>query len=43
MSIVFLVSAAVLVIGLVIILFLPELPLRNVSAMQVRAEEDAVS
>lgn len=43
MSLVFLVAAAVLVIGFVVILFLPELPLRNVSAVQARAEEDAVS
>ena len=41
MSVVFLAASAVMAIGLVVILFLPELPLRQHSAVQQRAEEDA--
>jgi EmrB/QacA subfamily drug resistance transporter len=41
MSIVFWCAAGILVIGLVVILFLPELPLRQFSAQQQRAQEDA--
>jgi EmrB/QacA subfamily drug resistance transporter len=41
MDVVFVTAAAIMVIGLVVILFLPELPLRQLSAVQARAEEDA--
>ncbi|HWB36317.1 MAG TPA: MFS transporter, partial [Rugosimonospora sp.] len=41
MTEVFLFAAAILVIGLVVIAFLPELPLRTQSAVQARVEEDA--
>ncbi|MET7419829.1 MDR family MFS transporter [Dactylosporangium sp. NPDC005555] len=43
MSTVFMVAAAIMVIGFIVILFLPELPLRSQSAVQQRAEEDAAS
>ncbi len=43
MSVVFLVAAAVMLVGLVVIWFLPELPLRSKSASQARAEEDAAA
>jgi hypothetical protein len=43
MSVVFLVGTGVMVIGLVVILFLPELPLRSMSAADQRAEEDAAA
>jgi EmrB/QacA subfamily drug resistance transporter len=43
MDIVFLVAAGIMVIGLAVILFLPELPLRQMSAVQARAEEDAAA
>jgi EmrB/QacA subfamily drug resistance transporter len=43
MDIVFVTAAGVMVVGLVVILFLPELPLRNMSAVQARAEEDAAA
>ena len=41
MSVVFLIASVIMVIGLIVILFLPELPLRQHSAVQQRAEEDA--
>jgi EmrB/QacA subfamily drug resistance transporter len=41
MSMVFLITAAIMVIGLVVVFFLPELPLRQQSAAQQRASEDA--
>jgi EmrB/QacA subfamily drug resistance transporter len=41
MSVVFMVAAAIMVIGFVVILFLPEIPLRSLSAAQERANEDA--
>ncbi len=41
MDIVFITAAAIMVIGLIVILFLPELPLRQQSAVQARADEDA--
>jgi EmrB/QacA subfamily drug resistance transporter len=41
MSVVFLVASAIMVAGLVVILFLPEVPLRSMSAAQARAAEDA--
>jgi EmrB/QacA subfamily drug resistance transporter len=43
MSIVFLVGAGVMVVGLIVIFFLPELPLRSQSAADQRAEEDAAA
>jgi hypothetical protein len=43
MSVVFLTAAAVMVVGLVVILFLPNLPLRLQSAAQERAQEDAAT
>jgi EmrB/QacA subfamily drug resistance transporter len=43
MSVVFLVASGIMVLGLVIILFLPNLPLRNRSAAQERADEDAAA
>ncbi|MEN3309241.1 MAG: hypothetical protein V7603_5443 [Micromonosporaceae bacterium] len=43
MDVVFLTAAGIMVIGLVVILFLPELPLRKLSAVQARAEEDAAA
>jgi EmrB/QacA subfamily drug resistance transporter len=41
MSVVFWAASGVMLIGLVVTVLLPELPLRNVSAAQARAEEDA--
>jgi EmrB/QacA subfamily drug resistance transporter len=41
MSLVFLVGAAVLVIGLLLVLLMPELPLRTQSGLQARLTEDA--
>ena len=41
MSIVFTVAAAIMVVGFIVILFLPEVPLRSLSAAQQRAQEDA--
>ncbi len=41
MSVVFMVAAAIMVVGFLVILFLPELPLRSQSAAQQRAQEDA--
>ena len=41
MSLVFLIASVVMVVGLIVILFLPELPLRQASAVQERAREDA--
>jgi EmrB/QacA subfamily drug resistance transporter len=41
MSLVFTISAAVMVIGLVVTFFLPEVPLRSMSAAQQRASEDS--
>ncbi|GAA1771793.1 MDR family MFS transporter [Luedemannella helvata] len=41
MSLVFLVSAAIMAVGLIAVAFLPELPLRQHSAAQARAQEDA--
>jgi EmrB/QacA subfamily drug resistance transporter len=41
MDVVFLVGAGIMVAGLIVILFLPELPLRQMSAAQQRAQEDA--
>ncbi|MET7401449.1 MDR family MFS transporter [Dactylosporangium sp. NPDC005572] len=41
MSVVFLVAAAIMVVGFVVILFLPELPLRSMSAAEQRAAEEA--
>ncbi|WP_344505049.1 MDR family MFS transporter [Dactylosporangium maewongense] len=43
MSVVFLVAAGIMVVGFVVILFLPEIPLRSLSAAQQRAAEDAAS
>ena len=43
MSIVFICAAAIMVIGLVLIWFLPELPLRNQSAVAARAQEAAAT
>ncbi len=39
MSVVFLFAAGVMAVGLVVVLFLPELPLRSQSAVQARVEE----
>ncbi|MFC4046190.1 MDR family MFS transporter [Dactylosporangium siamense] len=41
MSVVFMVAAAIMVVGFVVILFLPEVPLRSMSAAQERAKEEA--
>jgi EmrB/QacA subfamily drug resistance transporter len=41
MSVVFLITAAIMVVGLIVIFFLPELPLRTGSAAQERADADA--
>ncbi|WP_327001494.1 MFS transporter [Dactylosporangium sp. NBC_01737] len=41
MSIVFMVAAGIMVVGFIVILFLPEVPLRSLSAAQQRAQEDA--
>jgi len=41
MSLVFLTASVIMAIGLVVITFLPELPLRQQSAVQERAQEDA--
>jgi hypothetical protein len=43
MSVVFLTAAAIMVVGLVVISFLPELPLRRYSVVQQRAQEDAAT
>jgi EmrB/QacA subfamily drug resistance transporter len=43
MSVVFMVAAAIMVIGFAVILFLPEIPLRSMSAADARAAEDAAS
>ncbi|MER7279402.1 DHA2 family efflux MFS transporter permease subunit [Dactylosporangium sp. NPDC000244] len=43
MSVVFVVAAGIMVAGLIVILFLPEIPLRNMSAAQQRAAEDAAA
>jgi hypothetical protein len=43
MSLVFLVASGIMAVGLVVILFLPELPLRSMSAAQQRAQEDAAA
>ncbi|WP_433604160.1 MDR family MFS transporter [Dactylosporangium sp. CA-139114] len=43
MSVVFMVAAGIMVAGLIVILFLPEIPLRNMSAAQQRAAEDAAA
>ncbi|GAA0745405.1 MFS transporter [Dactylosporangium roseum] len=43
MSMVFMVATTIMVVGFVVILFLPELPLRSMSAAQQRAAEDAVA
>ncbi|GAA2632313.1 MDR family MFS transporter [Dactylosporangium fulvum] len=43
MSVVFLVATAIMAVGFVAILFLPELPLRSMSAAQQRAAEDAAA
>jgi EmrB/QacA subfamily drug resistance transporter len=40
MSVVFLCAAGIMLIGLVVIAFLPELPLRSQSAVQARAQEE---
>jgi EmrB/QacA subfamily drug resistance transporter len=41
MSLVFMITAVIMVVGLVVVFFLPELPLRQMSAAQQRATEDA--
>jgi EmrB/QacA subfamily drug resistance transporter len=41
MHAVFLAAAAIMVVGLAVILFLPEVPLRQQSAVQARAQEEA--
>ena len=41
MSHVFLIVAAIMVVGLVVVFFLPELPLRQHSAAQERERSDA--
>ncbi|GAB3839337.1 MDR family MFS transporter [Dactylosporangium cerinum] len=41
MSVVFMVAAGIMVIGFIVILFLPEIPLRSMSAAQERAKEEA--
>ncbi|MFI5907679.1 MDR family MFS transporter [Dactylosporangium sp. NPDC051541] len=43
MSHVFLVAAGIMVVGLIVILFLPEVPLRSMSAADARAAEDAAA
>jgi EmrB/QacA subfamily drug resistance transporter len=43
MSLVFVSAAGIMVVGLIVISFLPELPLRSQSAVQARAAEDAAS
>ncbi|WP_433199480.1 MDR family MFS transporter [Dactylosporangium sp. CS-047395] len=43
MSVVFMVAAGIMVVGFVIILFLPEIPLRSMSGAQARAAEDAAA
>jgi EmrB/QacA subfamily drug resistance transporter len=43
MDLVFLTAAGIMVVGIAVILFLPELPLRQLSAAQVRADEDAAT
>jgi EmrB/QacA subfamily drug resistance transporter len=40
MSLVFLIAALIMIVGLVVVLFLPELPLQNRSAAAARAAED---
>jgi EmrB/QacA subfamily drug resistance transporter len=41
MSQVFLIAAGIMVVGLIVVFFLPELPLRQVSAAQERANDEA--
>ncbi|MDP9799824.1 EmrB/QacA subfamily drug resistance transporter [Catenuloplanes nepalensis] len=41
MSLVFLIAAIIMIVGLAVVLFLPELPLQNRSAAAARAAEDA--
>jgi EmrB/QacA subfamily drug resistance transporter len=43
MDLMFLVAAGIMAVGLVVILFLPELPLRQHSAVQERARQDAAA
>ncbi|GAA3454388.1 MDR family MFS transporter [Dactylosporangium matsuzakiense] len=43
MATVFMVAAGIMVVGLIVILFLPEIPLRSMSAAQARAAEDAAA
>ncbi len=43
MSTVFLIAMSVMVLGLIVVLFLPELPLQNRSAAQARADEAATA
>jgi EmrB/QacA subfamily drug resistance transporter len=43
MSLVFLCAAGIMLVGLVVIAFLPELPLRSQSGVQARAQEDAAA
>ncbi|WP_433065951.1 MDR family MFS transporter [Dactylosporangium sp. CS-033363] len=43
MSVVFMVAAGIMVVGFIIILFLPEIPLRSMSGAQARAAEDAAA
>jgi EmrB/QacA subfamily drug resistance transporter len=43
MSVVFAVAAGIMLVGFVVILFLPEVPLRLLSASQQRAQEDAAA
>ncbi|WP_432967738.1 MDR family MFS transporter [Dactylosporangium sp. CA-233914] len=43
MSLVFMVAAGIMVVGFIVILFLPEIALRSMSAAQARAAEDAAA
>ncbi|WP_432824269.1 MDR family MFS transporter [Dactylosporangium sp. CA-092794] len=43
MGVVFLAAACIMVVGFLVILFLPEIPLRSMSAAQARAAEDAAA
>jgi len=43
MSVVFMVAAGIMAVGFIVILFLPEIPLRSMSAAQQRAQEDAAT
>ncbi|MFG2040282.1 MDR family MFS transporter [Dactylosporangium sp. NPDC048998] len=43
MTVVFTVAAGIMVVGFLVILFLPEIPLRSMSAAQARAAEDAAA